>query len=614
MNTPLLSPANEYCESVLSEQRKLLADEFLTSLRVWPVFQPIVDIYQENVTGYECLSRGQEPYTNPLTFFARSEELGVRWETEALCRQAALRVISTLEGDRKNASFFINVSPEVLCDPRLFAELSLSRLEEYGLCPEQIVLEITEEVSLSEYERLEDIIDRLRKGGFRIAIDDFGCGSANLYSIVAVRPDYLKLDKSLVRDINRDAHKLKMVRSLLHLCEDMNTRMIAEGVETREELEKLADLGVRYLQGYFLGYPRARPLTLEPEVQEVVLASSNRLRRLNIGNDTVRDIMQYPPAFEEGCLCGEELYNLFSKSNADHVVLLREGKPGGLLTRAHFMANTSGAFGYSLLQKRPAERAAKYNTLLVSDSISVVELAKIAMERKAGDVYDPVIVVNEQGLFQGTVEMRMLILRASRMEIDIARDCNPLTGLPGNRRITACLERAIREKKDYSIIYFDLNRFKEYNDVYGFGAGDDIIRFTGELLRLHENQLSTGGLLGHVGGDDFVYVTSNRINAEVLERLCDEFDQQKRQFFRPEHLRTNSYQARDRQGNATWVPLVSLSASAVTSEAFAFTPHPAQIAKAAAALKKQTKEDCRGSGRSGCRFERRVYAADEELF
>lgn len=587
--------------------------DFLAGLRVWPVFQPVVDIYQESVIGFEVLTRGQEPFNNPLQIFSRAQELGLRWEVEELCRQAAFRSIAGLEGERKNSTFFLNFSPEVLCDSRLLQTLCNECLAGAGLAPEQVVLEITEEVSLNEYVDVEGIIAGLREAGFRIAIDDFGSGSANLNSLLRVRPDYLKLDKCLIRDVHLNAQKLKMVRSLQHLCEDMNTRLIAEGVEKPEELEKLADLGVRFVQGYLLGYPRARPMLMETEAREHVCVTSNRLRRLNISNDTVRDIMQYPPAFEEGKLSGEDLYQLFTKSHTDHVVILRAGRPIGLLTKSHFMANTSGAFGYSLLQKRPADRAAKSAPLAVCDTISIVELAKIAMERAAEDVYDPVIVVDNNGGFQGTVAMRMLILRASRLEIDIARDCNPLTGLPGNRRIVACIERAIREQKNYCIVYFDLNRFKEYNDVYGFAAGDEIIRLTGDLLKRYEPSLCAGGMVGHVGGDDFVFIASEPVNADELERLCQDFDHEKRQFFYPEHLKHNSYQTRDRQGNITWVPLVSLSASAVTADAFGFIPHPAQIAKAAAILKKQTKDDCRKLGGSSCRFERRSYNTAEDL-
>ena len=108
-------------------------------------------------------------------------------------------------------------------------------------------------------------------------------------------------------------------------------------------------------------------------------------------------------------------------------------------------------------------------------------------------------------------------------------------------------------------------------------------------------------------------MASPPINQSELERLCVDFDREKRQFFHPEHLKHNSYQTRDRQGNITWVPLVSLSASAVTAESFSVPPHPAQIAKAAAMLKKQTKDDCRKLNSSSCRFERRIYSSPEEL-
>ncbi len=586
--------------------------EFLDSLCVWPVFQPLVDLYQEAPIGYEVLTRGQEPYANPLNIFSQAQFFDARWETEAICREAAFKAISEFDTKMKNSTFFINISPNILCDPRIFDELSPERLRRYGICPEQIVLEITEEVSLGRYIDFDNLIARLREMGFRIAVDDFGYGSASLYSIVAVKPDFLKLDKSLIRNIHRDLHKVKMVRALQHLCEDMNMRLVAEGVEEREELQKLSELGVRFTQGYYLGHPRARPSGIDKDAASAVHDFSRRMRYLAAGQDTVRDIMQFPITYEEGHACGETLYRIFTETPEDHVVLMRDGRPRGLITKSGFMANTSGAFGYSLLQKRPADRAAKQNILCVNDEISIVELAKTAMERSAEDVYDPVVIVNSEGIFQGTVAIRMLILRASQMEVDNARDSNPLTGLPGNRRISEWISQALKGG-EYCVVYFDLNRFKEYNDVYGFAAGDEMIRLAGEILKKYEGELSENGKLGHLGGDDFIFVSYGKVAGLSLQQLCEEFDKQKRQLFKPEHLQDKGYYSKDRRGADSFVPLVSVSAAAVPSSCFNFIPHPAQLAKVAAELKKVAKEDCKNCGGSCSRFERRIYTNPDDL-
>jgi EAL domain-containing protein (putative c-di-GMP-specific phosphodiesterase class I) len=127
----------------------------------------------------------------------------------------------------------------------------------------QVVLEITERASLSSVGDLRDRITRLRNIGYRIAVDDLGAGYAGLSAFVALSPDFVKLDMSLVRDVHRSTTQQRLIHSLLAVCKDLDIRVVSEGVETPEELATLRDLGCELFQGFLFARP-GLGLTLEP--------------------------------------------------------------------------------------------------------------------------------------------------------------------------------------------------------------------------------------------------------------------------------------------------------------------------------------------------------------
>jgi EAL domain-containing protein (putative c-di-GMP-specific phosphodiesterase class I) len=126
----------------------------------------------------------------------------------------------------------------------------------------RIVLEITERASLDKVSEVQTRVARLRDLGFRVAVDDLGAGYAGLSSFVQLQPEFVKFDMTLVRGIDRDPVKRKLVQSMTALCEDMNLRVVAEGVETAEERDSLVDLGCEFLQGY--RFARPGPPFVEP--------------------------------------------------------------------------------------------------------------------------------------------------------------------------------------------------------------------------------------------------------------------------------------------------------------------------------------------------------------
>jgi EAL domain-containing protein (putative c-di-GMP-specific phosphodiesterase class I) len=144
----------------------------------------------------------------------------------------------------------VNLHPNDLNDPQLFDPWSgLARLAP------QVVLELTERERLGDDDQLRTRLSALRDLGYQIAIDDLGAGYASLNAVVAVRPEIVKLDQHLIRGIEADKCRLRLVRGLTATCQDLGAMVVAEGIETEAELDALLGIGVDLLQGYLLGRP-----------------------------------------------------------------------------------------------------------------------------------------------------------------------------------------------------------------------------------------------------------------------------------------------------------------------------------------------------------------------
>ncbi len=209
------------------------------------VFQPIVSLHDLRVVGLEALARfrgaREEP---PDAWFARAEAMGLG---ELLEVRAARVAIARLPDIPEPLFLSINVSPDTAGSPRLHRAIA-------GL-GRRIVLEITEHTAVRDYERFRLVIDRLRGLGARVAVDDAGAGFAGLSHVVRVVPDLIKLDIGMIDGIERDPARRSLVSAVSTLARATGSAVVAEGIETREQLLTLAGLGIDYGQGFLVGRP-----------------------------------------------------------------------------------------------------------------------------------------------------------------------------------------------------------------------------------------------------------------------------------------------------------------------------------------------------------------------
>ena len=239
---------NDVAEDRQRAEKRARIENVLSSGGFSLVYQPIFDLGQMTPVGYEALSRfSAEPPRTPDIWFNEAAEVDMAERLEIAAMALALAKLPDLASDQYLS---VNASPATIVTPA-FAEL----FDDKPL--HRILLEITEHAQVDDYAVLLDALEPLRRRGLKLGIDDAGAGYSSLRHIVQLRPDIVKLDMSLTRDVDTDAARRALVGALMFYARETSAMVIAEGIETQNELDTLKLLGVRKGQGYFLARPDA---------------------------------------------------------------------------------------------------------------------------------------------------------------------------------------------------------------------------------------------------------------------------------------------------------------------------------------------------------------------
>ncbi len=234
-------------------------------------FQPIVDLTRGVVTGYEALTRfAGPPDVSPDRWFAAAHAGGVGEQLEARALAAALRARPQLP---RNAFLTVNIGPRAL-----LSDAARGVLHSVGDL-RGVILEITEQKPIEDYDAVSVALTPLRERGALVAIDDAGAGFSSLKHITLLRPDLVKVDRALVAGIDTDPTRSAVVETLGIFASRLDAWLLAEGVETMPELERLLDLGVPLAQGYLLGRPNFAMRDIEAAPAEACLRRARLSRR-----------------------------------------------------------------------------------------------------------------------------------------------------------------------------------------------------------------------------------------------------------------------------------------------------------------------------------------------
>jgi EAL domain-containing protein (putative c-di-GMP-specific phosphodiesterase class I) len=250
-------------------------NDILEKENISTVYQPIVSLLDGTVIGYEALSRGpaDSPLKSPDKLFETASLHNRSWELELLCRVKAIKRAAKLPKDK---FLFINVDPHIFRDEKFKKGFTKEFLSEHNMSPESIIFEITEKTSIEDYKSFRAALNNYVEQGYKIAIDDTGSGYSGLKMLTETKPHYVKIDMDIIRNINEDTFKQALIECFVRLSEVVSMKLIAEGIETEEELTTLINLGVYAGQGYFLNRPAETFLDTPRNVRDIILKCNTR--------------------------------------------------------------------------------------------------------------------------------------------------------------------------------------------------------------------------------------------------------------------------------------------------------------------------------------------------
>lgn len=528
--------------------RELLAifqHENITTL-----FQPIVNLKKRSIYAFECLTRGPEntPLYSPINLFGLADDMGCLLQMDVLARNVAIRnFVSASSFHQNQAKLFINVTVSSLLDKNHRSGRTLQLLAQSQLDLSQVVIEITELQPIEDCDIFLKALNHYRSMGFKVAIDDLGSGYNGLKIWSAVKPDYVKIDKHFISNIDSQVDKYRFMETIVILAKGLGTKIIAEGVETEQELYILEKLGVDLVQGFLLKRPSDLPaLSLSfkwPDRRQITVIDNETVKVVNKHykwvnpNETVFEVAEY----------------LLNNPDVVFVPVVDKGIPTGMVWRHALMNVLATQYGRNLHSRKPIKKFMDeplvYNikTPLVDVSNDITEMG--VQEKSA-------FIITENNKYVGCGSFMDLLKVMTDLKVRSAKYANPLSGLPGNVPIKNKIQQYLDSNMPFSVIYVDVDHFKAYNDCYSFEQGDQVIAAIANVLE--SVMAGKEGFVGHIGGDDFVIVTEEDYEA-VSNSVLSDFRLVSQSFYTEEDRDRGGIQSYSRDGKPQFFPMMTLS-------------------------------------------------------
>ncbi|ADL12394.1 EAL domain-containing protein [Acetohalobium arabaticum] len=495
--------------------------EIIDQEQIQILYQPLISLQSGEKMGYEALTRGPEgsEFERPDYLFGFAKETDLLLDLEHLCRRKSIiDATDFLDGERLS----INVSPEVIEVDDFKKGVTEQLISDLEMNKKNIIFEITEKTAINNFDIFRKTLKHYYGQGYQIAVDDVGAGYANLQTISELHPQYIKLDMSLVRKVNIDTTKEALLEALINFAHRIDAKVIAEGIEDYDELEKLIELGVDYGQGYLIQHPLSTPKPIDQSLKQFILKKNEELEKsITINTLKIEKIARQDITLHQDDLV-EKAVNYFEQNHylTGIVVVNDEETPVGLIMKDELYYRLGKRFGVSLFKQRSVELIMEKHPLIVDGEETIKEVSRQAMSREHDRIYN-YIVVTKEDKYYGSVSIRSLLEHITKMQVDVAQNLNPLTGLPGNSLIEQQLDKAINNNSDLAIMYIDLDNFKAFNDNYGFENGDRVIKLTADIL---VNLTRQGDFVGHIGGDDFIVITEAKGAKAVSQRIINRYE------------------------------------------------------------------------------------------
>jgi len=564
---------------------RLMRDRSLRS-----VFQPIVAMADGSIYAHEALIRGPSamPLQSADALLAAARKEGLLVEFELMCVAVALERWAQLN---QPGRLFVNVSANALLEAvrRRSLPAIVSAIHSLGLSPRKLTLEITEHEHISDVDAFVASVREVQSAGMSFALDDFGDGRSSLRLWAELAPETVKIDKYFTRHISTHARKLQTLRALMQIAEVFGTSLVAEGIETAEDLRVIRDLGLAWGQGYFLGMPRAEPEPLRPEalaaLHDTRVAVLPALRSA-ASPGRLRDLQVIRADAIEPTTTNDELVRIFD-SHVDWpaIAVVREGVPLGIIERHQFLDQYARGYFKEVYGKKPALDFANRHPRLLERDQDVSELIGILTSQDQRYLTEG-FIVTENGRYLGIGTAEQLVRNVTESRVEAARHANPLTLLPGNIPITEHLNRLLKKGSEFVLCYLDLLNFKPFNDHYGYWRGDEVIKQVATTLLSHcEPQRD---FIGHVGGDDFILVFQDDAWNERVLKIVGEFNAKAASYYDEAAQAAGGIWSEDRHGVNRFFPFTTLYVGAVAVRSGDYD-RSEKVANAAARAKQEAK-------------------------
>ena len=485
-------------------------------------FQPMYDMKDGSMAGAEALVRWKHPewgFLSPGEFIPLFEKNGFISRLDAyVWRKVCARLRLWKKQGLPLLPVSVNVSRADIYQSNLVNTL-VNLTGEYGIDPSMLRLEITESAYAEKPDQIVSTVDRLRKQGFIVEMDDFGTGYSSLSMLNQMKLDILKLDMHFIQSELAKPEEQSMLRFVIDLAHWMKLGVVAEGAETREQVDRLRNLGCDYVQGYYLARPMpveeyekllvTQPVCYE-ETAPVVSRCEDHLRTILV----VDEDAQYR---EKVCRTFSDQYRVLTASDEESALACLSGA-GSQIPDVVILSMNLPRQGASTLLNALRQNPMFWRVPVLSTipPCAVGEDLPLIM-----DTDDFLCKAHPQMDLRRRVERLMGMASCQSMECMLRDEANRdyQTGLLNRRGLQAAMSSLRKEDMPLAVTLFDLDNLKTANDTSGHNAGDQLICRFADLLR---SCTRSGDILCRYGGDEFMVIFKHMRDEEDAEKKCGE--------------------------------------------------------------------------------------------
>lgn len=559
-----------------NELLRILQHKLLT-----PLFQPLVTLTDGRIWGYEALIRGPSDSAlhSPLLLFKTAQAFDLLEPLEMLCRELS---INAFAAETVDGFLFLNVNPKLLLTSDHPSGLTKRYIQQAGLQPERIVIELSEQFQVEDTELFISAVKHYREFGFKVAIDDLGSGFSGLKLWSELQPDIVKIDRYFIDQLHRDPIKKAFVKNIIEIAKNTGSSIVAEGIETSEELLTCKELGADLGQGYLLGRPEADCRDVTAKAAQLL-----RIEKSLPLNESLEPVISKVMAVDAH-MPAQQVAAMFAhdKNLACVAVVDEWQQPVGIVSKGMINERFSHQFGRALYEKKAIKNCMEQAPVIVERKLSMDSVSAI-LSAEANEDASLYFIVTDNGKYYGLGSVRKVLRQISEHKIQLARYANPLTLLPGNVPINTQIDKLLQRNQPFTIAYIDIDNFKPYNDQYGYSKGDLVIELLAQIVQREADAVAD--FIGHIGGDDFIVLFGTEQAEATAERILQRFEQRIRHYYLPEHLQQGGFTAMDRLGVASFYPLITLSIGLANPDPALCRSHH-DVSALASAAKQQAKK------------------------